>query len=182
MQSIDLFKLRTDFARHEVLTCFNGPFSHGFIEEIGVAVRQHLEQQKVESSAVFDVFAVYIELAQNVKNYVAHKAFVPGMAENPDRAIITILWDGDRYAVAAGNAVAQDDGAALERRIVELNGLDKTSLRKRYKEQLRAPHAPENVGAGLGLLDIARRASGPLLHARSPLDAALEFFSILVRI
>ena len=35
MPTIDLFELRNNFALHDVLICFNGPFSHGLIEEFG---------------------------------------------------------------------------------------------------------------------------------------------------
>lgn len=182
MPSIDLFELRNTFALHDVLTCFNGPFSHGLIEEFGVAVRQHMEQRAAEHSAVLDVFAIYVELAQNVRNYINAKGFTPGQPHNPDCAIISILWDGERFAVGAGNVTARADAAALEGRIMELNGLDKEALRRRYKEQLRAPRPASPGGAGLGLLDIARRAAGPLLVTRTPLAGEWEFVSILVRI
>jgi hypothetical protein len=182
MSTIDLFKLRSSFALHDVLTCFNGPFSHGLIDELGTALRYHLERRAVERSAILDVFAVYIELAQNVSNYVRKKGFLPGLPHAPDRAIIAILWDGERFAVAAGNVTMRDDAAELERRILELNGLDKDALRARYKQQRRAPRSPDSPGAGLGLLDIARRAAAPVLATRTPIDGSWEFFSIVVRI
>ncbi len=182
MPSIDLFELRNHFNLHHVITCFNGPFSHGLIEEFGVAVRRHLEQRAAEHSAVLDVFAVYVELAQNVRNYVATKGFAPGQTHHPDCAVIAILWDGERFAVGAGNVVKREDAAGLEGRISELNGLDKDALRRRYKEQLRAPRPAGSRGAGLGLLDIARRAAMPMLVARTPLTGEWEFISILARI
>jgi hypothetical protein len=182
MPTIDLFELRNTFAMHDVLTCFNGPFSHGLIEEFGVAVRRHLEQRATEHSALLDVFAVYVELAQNVRNYVATKGFTPGQPHNPDCAIITILWDGERFAVAAGNVVARADAVGLAARISELNALDKEGLRLSFKKQLRAPRPAGSLGAGLGLLDIARRAGAPLTFTRTPLAVDWEFFSILVRV
>lgn len=182
MPTIDLFDLRNNYGMHDVLTCFNGPFSHGLIEEFGMALRQYLEQRATERSALFDVFAVYVELAQNVRNYVLTKGFIPGQPHNPDCAIITILWDGERFAVAAGNVVTHEDAAVLEARICELNGLDREGLRHRFKEQLRATRPAGSLGAGLGLLDIARRAVAPLDVKRTVLSHEWEFFSILVRI
>ena len=182
MPTIDLFELRNNFARHDVLIGFNGPFSHGLIEEFGVALRQHLAQRAAEHSAPLDVFAVYVELAQNVRNYIAAKGFTPGQPHNPDCAIIAILWDGERFAVGAGNVVASADAAGLAGRIGELNGLDKETLRRRFKEQLRAPRRAGDPGAGLGLLDIARRAAMPIRLARTPLTGEWEFVSLLVRI
>lgn len=182
MPAIDLFELRDKFAMHDVLTCFNGPFSNGLIEQFGVAVRQHLQHRAAEHSALLDVFAVYVELAQNVRNYVITKGFTPGHPYNPDCAIITILWDGEHFAVAAGNVVAREDAAELEARIKELNALDKAGLRRCFKAQLRAPRTPGSLGAGLGLLDIARRAGAPLTVTRTSLAVDWDFVSILVRI
>lgn len=182
MSSIDLFELRNHFARHDVLTCFSGPFSHGLIEEFGAALRQHLERRAAEHSAVFDVFSVYIELAQNIRNYVQTRGFGPGQPHDPDCAVMTILWDGAHYAVGAGNVVTSADAAALAARIDALNGLDKEALRRSYKAQLRAPRLAGSLGAGLGLLDIARRSAQPITVARTPLPGPFEFLSILVRI
>lgn len=182
MQTIDLFELRNNFALHDVLICLNGPFSNGLIEEFGVAVRQHLEQRAAAPSALLDVFAVYVELTQNVRNYMIKMGFHPGQPHNPDCATVSILWDGERFAIAAGNVALQEDAAALEGRIRELNGLDKDGLRRQFKAQLREPRPADSLGAGLGLLDIARRAIAPMTITRTPLGGEWEFISILVRL
>lgn len=182
MPNIDLFELRSTFARSHVLTCFNGPFSHGLVEEFGAALRHHLESREAERSAVLDVFAVYVELAQNVRNYLASQGFAPGPPYHPDCAIISILSDDGRYAVGAGNVALRLDAARLEGRIAELNGLDRATLRQRYKAQLRVPHPSGSPGAGLGLLEVARRAAPPIGFNRTLLTDDWDFISILVRI
>ncbi len=182
MPNIDLFELRGALARYHVLTCFNGPFSHGLIEEFGVALRHHLEQRAAEHSTVLDVFAVYVELAQNIRTYLDARAFAAGPPHHPDCAIIGILWDGEHFAVGAGNVALRADAAALEGRIAELNGLDRDGLRRAYKAQLRVPHPPGAPGAGLGLLEVARRAALPLGVSRARLTDDWDFISILVRI
>ncbi len=84
--------------------------------------------------------------------------------------------------VSAGNLVKSDDGHALVARIQELAALDKAALKAEYKTQLHKPRTQGVAsGAGLGLIDIARRAGAPLEASLTP--AAQEgqaFFSLSV--
>lgn len=50
-------------------SCFNGPVTAPLIEEIGTALRKHMEGLEELPSAVADVFSVYIEMAQNIRRY-----------------------------------------------------------------------------------------------------------------
>ncbi|HWG85223.1 MAG TPA: DUF6272 family protein, partial [Deinococcales bacterium] len=64
-----LYSLHETFDRERILLCFNGPFSQGLIEEIGSALKKYLQSEAASRSASLDVFAVYIELAQNIVHY-----------------------------------------------------------------------------------------------------------------
>jgi hypothetical protein len=66
---IDLLAIREIFNRQNIMLCFNGPVTAPLIEEIGTALRKHMEGLQVSPSAVSDVFSVYIEMAQNIRRY-----------------------------------------------------------------------------------------------------------------
>ncbi|WZB74448.1 DUF6272 family protein [Achromobacter insuavis] len=54
-------------------------------------------------------------------------------------------------------------------RIQQLAALDKAALKAEYKTQLHKPRTPGVAsGAGLGLIDIARRAGAPLEASLTP--------------
>jgi hypothetical protein len=55
------------------MLCFNGPFTATLIEEIGKALRNHMEGLQESPSSVSDVFSVYIELTQNIRRYTLLK-------------------------------------------------------------------------------------------------------------
>ena len=179
MSEDHLLALREEFTRRNVLICFNGPVSHGLIEEIGTAVRRYLETEQGRGAAAADVFAAYVEFSQNMKQYLERKAFAA-----PDFRAATILVSRDdaRYAVTAGNVVANEDLPPLLARIDALRGLDAAELRRRQREQLRRPAAAGQVGAGVGLLEVARRAAGGLRYATWPVDAAHTLFGVTATI
>lgn len=168
MDHSDLYLLRETYNQKRLLLCFNGRFSQGLIEELGVALRTHLQSNTVSSSVASDVFAAYIELTQNIRNYARAHPFSDEMG-----ATVVIGHDGqERYVLLAGNIVEPADGRALQARVEEIAAMDKAALRAAYKAQLRRPRDENDESAGLGLLDIARKASEPLSCSLSPVNSA----------
>lgn len=175
----DLVALRERFSRDGILISFNGPFTHSIIEEIGNAVKRYLEGEQLDRGAITDVFAVYIEQTQNARNYLARRSFA---GEGGASAIVVISGLEGSYVVSSGNLILKEDVAELSARLEEINGLDKDGLKRLYKERLRRERGPEDRGAGLGLIDIARRAKGKLEYSFREIDADHDFFSLAVTV
>jgi len=180
MDHADLYLLRETYNQKCMSICFNGPFSQGLIEEIGNALRTYLKSEDANTSASLDVFAVYVEIAQNIRQYSSLR----GYNEADASATVVIGRDNDgRHVISAGNIVEVADGESLCERINELAQMDKTQLKAAYKEQLRKPRdeSTPDSGAGLGLIDIARKASSPVSCALRPVNAGSRlFFSLQV--
>lgn len=174
-----LLELKAEFAREGILISFNGPFTHGIIEELGNAARRYLEGEQLERGVVTDVFAVYIEQTQNVRNYLHRHELT---TEPYNSAVVVIGTKEGRYTVRSGNSIRRDDVAALTSRLEMINELDKAGLKRLYKEQLRREVPPDAQGAGLGLIDMARRADGPLRFQFERLDEQHDFFNLLVTV
>ena len=182
MQHADLFRLRETYNSQQMMLCFNGPFSQGLIEEIGSALRRYMESEAVSSSsssAARDVFAVYIELTQNIRHYCQKHNY----SDTDASATVVIGRDSEgHYVISAGNIVENVDAAAIIAKVNSLSQLDKTQLKAAYKEQLRRPVEHDaKSGAGLGLIDIARKASAPVSCSLHPLESKTQsFFSLCV--
>lgn len=172
---MDLFALRAEFNKAGVMVCFNGPFSHSIIEEIGKAVRNHLAAEDMGKAQVGDVFVIYIELAQNVKNYAQLRNLG---GESANSAIVAVAKNGDEYELTSGNIVLKEDVSTLKASVDRLNGLDRKEIKRLFKEQLRR-ETPENaLGAGLGLMEIALRSSRKPTYSVVEIDDDLSFFSL----
>lgn len=179
MPQIDLFKMRTEFSDNEIMICFNGPFSRSIIEELGHAIKRYMEAEPAEKSAMTDVFAVFIEQTQNIRNYANSKACIENDHQFWCSAIVVIAKDAGHYLVTSGNVVDNADLPGLVRQVDSLTGLDKAGLKALYKEQLRRPRQDGvDTGAGLGLIDMARKSSGPLTCSVQQIDQQHSFFSL----
>ena len=172
----DLLALRNQFERHNILLAFNGLFSATLIEEIGLALRKHLEALSATPTEVTDVFTIYIEMTQNIRHYTREKNWSDQQA---GATVVVSRDDQGRYVVSAGNLIETADGQVLLNAVAELAKKDKAELKALYKEQLRKPR-DEHVatGAGLGLIDIARKSSEPLKASLQPVSGELSFISL----
>jgi hypothetical protein len=177
--SLNLFSLRRHLGEAGALITFSGSFSHSLIEELGVAVRKYLETDHVQKSAMMDVFSVYVEASQNVRNYTALR-LSKGDISIGQSSIVVIAKRETHYEVNAGNMIEVGDVPCLRERLETLRKADKPALKAMYKEQLRKERAPGAVGAGLGLIDMARRSSAPLEFDFTDIDSDYSFFSLRV--
>ncbi|KAF1061040.1 MAG: hypothetical protein GAK45_02347 [Pseudomonas citronellolis] len=176
METLDLLAMRESYNRQRILLCFNGPISRSLIEELGNALRNYMQAEQAHPSEAMDVFAVYIEMTQNIRHYASEH----GYGEQDASATVAIARDEEgHYVVSAGNLVELADGRRLVSSIDAIAGLDKTQLKAAYKEQLRRPRDAEaSTGAGLGLLDIARKSSAPMLATLTEQPDGRAFFSL----
>jgi hypothetical protein len=178
MKASDLYALRERFNQDRTLLCFNGPISRSLIEEIGNALKNYLETQEARPAEAMDVFSAYIEMTQNIRQYAMQQGYGDGDAA---ATVVISRNEEGRYTVSAGNRVELADGERLVERVRQLAAMDKAELKAAYKTQLRQPRDPAaTTGAGLGLIDLARRASAGLEASFSPHADGRGFFSLSV--
>jgi hypothetical protein len=176
----DLYDIRKNLTSAGILICFNGPFSHSIIEELGKAVKKYLESAEIQKSAMMDVFSVYIEATQNVRNYANRADLDKAERDRLNTGIIVIAKRDEHYVVHSGNCVRSDHGQELVRVLDGLAAKDKTELKAMYKERLHQAVPAGSTGAGLGLIDMARKAKEPLHYSLVPEGDGYGFFSLQV--
>ena len=59
-----------------------------------------------------------------------------------------------------------------------ISGLNKDELKKLYKEQLKKDVLPGQNGAGMGLIDIARKSSVPIEYSFEARDKSFSFYEL----
>jgi predicted signal transduction protein with EAL and GGDEF domain len=128
-------------------------------------------------SAAKAVFSVFIEQITNMLMYSAQKE------KDVSVGMLALGQKGDIFFVQTRNAIRTRNVGIVKERIDHLNTLDKKELRKYYKEQLNSDNEnPESQGAGLGLIDIARRTTSPIEYQFEPIDDELSYFTMYAEI
>lgn len=165
-----------------ILISFSGRFSQGIIVELGQAVQNYMKAEKIPKNEIYKTFAIFIELSQNIQNYSAVKENTDKDCKIANSGIANIGKTNGRYFVWAGNIIENSDAAPLKEKLDYLLTLDKPELKKLYKEQLKSDIQPESKGAGIGLIDIVRKAGEPPKYSIKQIDNDYSFYEIFVTI
>lgn len=174
---LSLFNLYSELKMKRILFCYSGPMAQASIEGVGNTLRRNLEFEETGKMTQMAVFSTFIEQVQNVLNYSAEKV----SPENDDlRVGLTVVGhdESENYCVYCGNRVYNDDISRIAESIDSLRNLSKEELKALYKERRRDVSAPGSKGAGLGLIEMARRALTPLEYSFEPINDSQSFFSI----
>lgn len=166
---------------------YSGPIWSDGVEGIGNTLRKRLEVDELPLSSSQAVFSVFVEQINNMFYYSSEKESFKksefGADVNIGAGIFVLGSEGKQYFLQTGNMMKKQQQAMMQERIDYLNTLDKTEMRKFYKEKIKAENNnPESRGAGIGLIEIARRASSPIQYNFTDIDDENTFFSMYVTI
>ncbi|MBF0161823.1 MAG: hypothetical protein HQL88_06010 [Magnetococcales bacterium] len=162
-----------------VLFCARGPMSQEVIEMLENVLKRQMEQERSDSNQTLRVFAIFVEQVQNIIRYSEERVCTStGRGESGVGMVIVGRKQG-HFFVSCGNLIKTTDRPPLEQQLVTIQGMNREQLRAYFKERGRSEPMAGSRGAGLGLIEMARRASD-FSFSFSPWDAALTLFSIRV--
>lgn len=165
---------------------YSGPIWADGVEGIGETLRRRLELDALPLSASQSIFSVFVEQMNNMLMYSAEKQSFCHNGQEPlsvSTGVFILGAQEKKYFLQSGNIMKSENVEDVKERIDYLNTLDKGQLRKYYKEQIKAENKnPESKGAGLGLIEIARRANSPIEYEFISLEDGQTFFAMYVEI
>jgi hypothetical protein len=180
--SNELFNLKNLFDSKRFIFCYSGPISQDMVEGIGEAMKDRVERATTSATVPQRVFGVFVEQVQNVMYYSAETGGNAKSADDGRSGIVVIGQDRDAFYVESGNLIDNEHVDEVRTRLSELEGKDKGELKALYKARIKQPAPPESRGAGVGFIDIARKASEPVEFSIHPVDEHFSFFSMKARI
>lgn len=140
----------------QLLLAFNGDFSQDVIVNLGELVRNEVI---VVSNAALSkrAFTVFVEMAQNVLHYSLERG-VAGQG----RGRFLLVQASDGFHLLTCNLIDAAQMDHLKQRVSEINRMGPAELKSSYLSKRRQVIPESNGGAGLGLMDIARRSGKPI--------------------
>lgn len=183
MLARQLYDLRADLRRRGVVFAYSGYVSDDILGGVGEALRRKMASEEAARGTIRSVFAVFVEQMQNVIRYSAERLEGGGAAaERLSYGILVIGRDEASYVVHSGNVIDPSEVAPLRARLAGLAAMDEAELRAAYKARLHDAAPTVGGGAGVGLIDIARRASRPIGFDFLDMEDGRTFFAIEARI
>ena len=169
--------------KDEFVLSYSGYASEDVLHSMGETLRQRLGDHTDDKGKIKHVFSVFVELMQNLIRYGAEGPHpTPKTGNRQAFGLIMVIQNGTSIEVMSGNYVSKDEANDLVNRVNELNDKSADQLRALYREKLRQPPHEGSKGASIGLVEVARRASGPLSCAVEDTNQGYSFFMIKARI
>jgi hypothetical protein len=160
---------------HKVLVSFKGALSQEVLSEFGTMIRSSLSAETNTKR----IFAVFVELAQNIVHYSAEH--LPNFAGNAGVGIIILKERQNLFFLSSGNMVSNHSVEKIRAKVEKVNAMNKDELKAFYQELIRGVRpADGSKGAGLGLVDIARKVDGPISCIVDPIDDVNSFLTLSV--
>jgi len=160
MKSIEAIQqIQQNLDDQGIVFCYSGYMTEDILLSIGTTLRQKMELVKADKSAARAIFAIFVEEAQNVIRYSSGVLTddAPSTVELR-RGFLAVGKNNDNYFVSCGNLILQSDVERLRTHLEQIKSMDQAELKKFYKEVLKGKVPEGSKGAGVGFVDIARRA------------------------
>jgi hypothetical protein len=180
MLAREMYDFRNTLREKGILFCYSGYMTEEVLSGIGNALKRKLELEDADRNTVKSVFSVFVEQVQNVIRYSAEREPPDGDGSAGDLryGVLTVGSQNDRYFISCGNLVEQRDVERLESSLTHIQSLDKDGLKSLYKETLRGVVPEGSKGAGVGFIDIARRAEHGFEFDFTELDDERSYFCL----
>ncbi len=177
----DLYKFKNDLEDMGVFFSFCGPVTQELLVEIGEILKLKMKLKEAHNNLIIKVFSMVVEMAQNIIHYSAERSF----RDSPDKevkqishGVIAVGYQSDHYFVLSGNVIHNSQVENLREKLSLISAMNKDEIRDYYRKQRRAGPGEGSKGAGLGLLEMARKSNRQIEFAFKKIDNDYSFFSI----
>jgi hypothetical protein len=162
-----------------VLYSFQGVIDESVTDKITEAAEVHFNEKNIPPERRKKFFLIMVECVQNV----FHHQLKPSGGDCYFESGIMVSYDDQpNYRIVSGNYIHNDSIASLKEKIETMNAMTPEQLRAYYQEALSNAELSDKGGAGLGILDMARKSRMPLQYQFVPIDDDYSFFNLAVSI
>ena len=154
---------------------YEGEFSHEVMKMFTSMAERDMDKSNEDKAVKRKVFHVMVECLQNMTKHSDDVDQNDGIGNG-----LFIVGKKDGYwSVITANRILKEKIEGLKKSIDNINSLNKDDLNALYKKQIREGTLSEKGGAGLGLIDIARKTGRQLDYQFLPLEDNENYFFLL---
>ncbi len=162
----------------DIALVYCGEFSQELNKTLLAFTERKFKAENLEDNTRRRIFNIMVELLQNMsKNKVEVTEGSPEVS-----AIFMLGTQKDAFLLMTSNMISNDKVPPLKKRLDQVNSLDKEGLKQLYKDERLSSTFNDTSGAGIGIIDIARKAESKLEYNFEELDNKYSLFSLLIRV
>lgn len=177
IDDFSVYSFKEKLEEEKISMAFQGMFSQEVLTLLGQSLSNSPDSKNLSKK----LFALVVEMTQNIHHYSAQKMFSQKDNREIGVGVIAISESEKFFKVTSGNYVEEEDAKVIKERAKFINSLSEGELKIYYKEQRKMPPRPGKPGANLGLIDM-RRKSGQLLEIEIEKDGDKYFYILSLKV
>lgn len=138
---------------------YMGEFNQEITKTFTKLAESSMERNEEDRSVKRKVYHVMVETLQNLNKHSDE------MTEGKDQGEFDLIGNGmfmigkkaGTHYIITANKISEDKAMDLQLAVDQVNYSSKDELKEMYKKQIKGGEISERGGAGLGLIDIARK-------------------------
>jgi len=173
-QITDGFQLFEGMQKDNLGYIYRGLFTQNITDSIISLAENNLESTGESNKVKKRVFSIMVECLQNVTR---HQTPDSVEIEDPNQAGIFVIQNKNQaYQITSGNVVEEEAIPHLQEMLQKINSLEKADLKAYYKQILEDGSISDKGGAGLGLIEMARKSGNKLFFDFKKISDILSYF------
>ena len=153
---------------------YRGKFNQEITDNILKLTETNLQRQEGQSKVKKRIYSIMVEGLQNITRHQDDAGDIEKKEES--LGIFVIQKVDSLYFITTGNIVENNVIPHLKSLIEKINGLNKEELKAYYKQVLSDGSLSDKGGAGLGLIDMARKSGNKLFYSFREVDKIHSYF------
>jgi len=167
-----IFKLFKAMQKDNLNYIYRGLFTAKITDNILALAETNLVKKEDPRALKRKVYNVMVEGLQNITK---HQADIDEDVEN-NNGVFVLKKENFKYFITTGNLIENENIPSLTAQIEQVNKLDEEELKAYHRQVLVDGKISSKGGAGLGLIDMARKSGNKLLYTFEKVDEKYSYF------
>lgn len=182
--NLDVSFIKSVLTVYDELVCngislvYLGEFNQEITKMFTSMAEEDMDKQQEEMGTKRKVYHIMVETLQNMNKHS------DDLSEQGDigKGLFMIGKKEESYYIITANKIDIEKTENLEIALKAVNNASKEELSQMYKKQIKEGSISDKGGAGLGLIDIARKSRSKLDYHFLPYNDKYKFFILKVEI
>lgn len=162
-------KLRNKLLNEHLMFAYRGEVTGDNSVALLLLLEKEMELSEFSLLGRKRLFMFVLENLQNITRHASTE-------RDEVTSLVVYNKTADGYTVSTGNVLKKREIKGLRQNLEKINSLDPESIREVYKAMLQDSNIGHKGGAGLGLIEMARKTGNKLDYDFLPIDESYSYF------
>ena len=182
---LDIYNLYRNMEKDDIILSFKGDITQDLLASVYQIMESRLDSGEENIKRKKKFYHILVECLQNVYHHMeAMKQDEQQQFNDRDiqqeRTAIFMIAKGEEnsYRIITGNFILNKNAVDLKQKLDKITAMNAEELRAYYLETLNTTELSDKGGAGLGMIDIARKSGHRMDYNFYKVSEHYSFFSL----